>query len=234
MEPNTRSDRGIGDGAEPESTTSLAAVMFDRLRQDILSGDLKPGQLLSERELVERLGSSRTPIRYALARLQEQGLLCSQARRGYLVSLVTLHDVAEVLQLRTLLEGEAAALAAGRISRVECKKLEQLASVTYVPGEQESYREFVRANREFHETIARASGNSRLARLISNLLDDMQRVISATVALSYRIGEMQDSHKSIARAISRRNSMAARRAVARAMQSSQRHIVEALGLGSAS
>jgi DNA-binding GntR family transcriptional regulator len=208
----------------------LGTSLYERLREEILTGAVRPGQLISERALVEQYGASRTPIRYAVARLQEMGFLTSQGRRGYVVSVVGIQEIAEILFLRTLLEGAAAEQAARFITEEELENLTRLAGASYVPGDATSYGKFVRANREFHLAIAGASRNARLRRLIGALLDDMDRVIAATVALSYRVGDMQQDHRTIVESLARRDPEEARRVVQAAMEASRRRIAEALRL----
>lgn len=212
------------------SASPLATSLYERIREEILTGRLRPGQLISERELVEQHGASRTPIRYALARLQELGLLTPHGRRGYVISIVGFQEIGEILFLRTLLEGAAAEEAARWITEEQLKNLTRLAEVAYVPGDPTSYGKFVRANREFHLAIAEASRNVRLRKLIGALLDDMDRVISATVALSYRVGEMQEDHRTIVEALARRDPQEAKRVVHLAVDASRRRIAEALQL----
>lgn len=83
-----------------------------RLRELILDGDLSPGQRLSELAVVERLGVSRTPVRAALARLQEEGLVEALTSGGYAVRAFSEQEVNEAIELRGVLEGLAARLAA--------------------------------------------------------------------------------------------------------------------------
>jgi len=146
------------------------------------------------------------------------------------VSSLNISDVAEILYMRTLLEGAAAELAAGHATERELMLLERLADEVYQVGDPVSYTRFVSTNREYHLAIARASGNRRLERAIGGLLDDMQRVITATVSLSYRMNEMQRDHRSIVHALRQRQPDAARRMVETHMRSSRDRIGEALRL----
>jgi len=207
---------------------SLNDSLFRRIKADILSGVLVPGQLISERQLEDRFRRSRTPIRHALARLNEQDLLTVHPRRGYVVSTLNIADVAEVFYMRTLLEGAAAALAATHVTERELALLERLAGKSYRPGDTASHARFVKSNRTFHLTIARASRNGRLEKAIEGLLDDMQRVITTTVALSSQMDAMQRDHRRITYALRRREPDSAREAVEAHMHSSRVRIGEAL------
>jgi len=92
-------------------------LAYDAIRAKILSGEFPPGSTLSEAELASLLGISRTPVREALQRLQEDGLATILPRRGALVRILTLPEVREILLVREALEGLAARLAATHISR---------------------------------------------------------------------------------------------------------------------
>jgi DNA-binding GntR family transcriptional regulator len=225
-----RAGSGPRATSAPSADGALGVSLYQRLKGDILSGQLKPGQIVSERGLVERLGGSRTPMRYALARLQEQGLITGEGRRGYSVTPVGLQDVAEVVLLRRVLEGTAAELAARRITEDELVAIERLAQLVFTPDDADGFARFVRINRDFHLAIARASGNARLVRAIAGLLDDMRRVITVTVSRSYDLKAMQREHQAIAAALRRRDPAAAKRAVGTALGAGGQRIVRALNL----
>jgi len=171
-------------------------------------------------------------MRHALARLQEQGLISRAGRRGYSVTVLGLQDVAEILFLRTLLEGAAAELAAKRISDEELRELERLARKTYAPGDRVGYARFVRVNRKFHLLLAQASGNTRLVRAIAGLLDDMRRVITGTVTRTHQVAAMQHEHRAVVATLRRRDPAAAKAAVIAALTAGQQRIVEGLSLAS--
>ena len=98
------------DLAEPSQTVRVQL----RLRELILGGELKPGARIAELTLVERLGASRTPIRMALVRLQEEGLLEALPHGGFAVKDFSESDIHDAIELRGTLEGLCARLAAER------------------------------------------------------------------------------------------------------------------------
>ena len=98
------------DLAEPSQTVRVQL----RLRELILGGELKPGARIAELTLVERLGASRTPIRMALVRLQEEGLLEALPHGGFSVKDFSEYDIHDAIELRGTLEGLCARLAAER------------------------------------------------------------------------------------------------------------------------
>jgi len=159
--------------------------VYHALRREILTLALAPGQVLVEGAVARRFGVSKTPVREALALLQQDGLVESLPRRGYLVTGITVRDVHELCEVRAALEGAAAELAATRITPAELKALEALLVPPHVSVDGKTLRRHLEGNRRFHVAIARASGNQRLARLVGRTLDEMTRLI----AMGYETGE---------------------------------------------
>ncbi|MFC0410898.1 GntR family transcriptional regulator [Roseomonas elaeocarpi] len=145
----------------------LTLQALHQLRQEILSCDLLPGATLSETAASQRLGLGKAPIRAALARLAEEGLVGSVARRGWVVSLITIRDIHEVFDLRLLLEPEGARRAAARTDPSARRQLEALLSAEAPPD-----------SRALHQAIAVLSGNTRLAQGVSRLLDESSRMLA--------------------------------------------------------
>ncbi len=164
------------------------------LRSDILSTRLPPGETVSEASVAARLGLGKAPIRAALARLSEEGLIVSVPRRGWVVSLVTIRDIHEVFDLRLLLEPEAARRAAGRVDAAALARLDGVCAAGYRPGDAQSALAFLGANRAFHVAVADLAGNARLARSIGRLLDESTRMLVLGLSRRDRTGEMQHEH----------------------------------------
>ena len=140
------------------------------LHKSIVSGEIKPTEIINEGDLAQRYSVSRTPVREALLHLVADGLLTAVPRAGYIVTPITIQDVQEAFHLREILEIEAVRLATPHITEKELAILEKN-KIGIPPELNPPY------NREFHSVIARASGSKRLARLISQLLDEMERII---------------------------------------------------------
>lgn len=155
--------------------TSLRDQVARVLRDEILSGGLKPGSVLNEKVLAERLGVSKTPVREALTLLDHEGLIQTLPRKGYFVSPVTIQDISDAFGLRMILESAAAEMAATKITNEEIEELSRLSSEfdsTENPTEQ------LDLNLRFHDYIGRLSGNDRLASLIRQLHLEMKRMIA--------------------------------------------------------
>ena len=107
-------------------TTTSAAQVFAQLMREILSGTLRPREQLSEREVVQRFGVSRTPAREALARLHAKGFLSRGARGAAVVRDIGRAELAELYALRLRLEGWAAALTVAHITPTEIARLQEI------------------------------------------------------------------------------------------------------------
>ena len=156
---------------------NLSDTAHARIRRAIVRLELPPGAAISEQQLVDDFGLTKAAVRSALARLRNDGLLESAPRRRHVVTQVTLRDVREVYDLRVAIEPMAAERAAGHM---EASALRRLRELTAAPPDLElaaSVDRFLTANRELHVGVAAAAGSGRLLRIVSQLVDDSERVI---------------------------------------------------------
>jgi DNA-binding GntR family transcriptional regulator/predicted metal-dependent enzyme (double-stranded beta helix superfamily) len=168
------------DRAPKSDRPLLNEVAFDRIKRDILTCLLGPGEQVTEAQLAERYQMGRAPIRAALLGLAQVGLVRAIPRRGYLIAPITTQDVQDVTQIRLLLEPTAAKLASGRLSEADLKRMESLCAVKCAPVEKFGARA-IAAHRELHMLIAHACGNQRLTDAISTLYDDVERLMQLGV-----------------------------------------------------
>lgn len=190
---------------------SLKDEVYKAIRENIINGSFCPGDLLKERELAEVYGVSKTPVREALSLLEQENLVEAIPRAGYMVTHITMRDVQEAYQLRLALETEAIRLAAERITEEEIKALEERADAA-------SAEEMRVRNREFHLIIAQASGNSRLAKLIEQLLDEMDRMMALDPHIFSPTGPYE--HTTMLEALKSRDAQLAQKAM-------RKHVEEA-------
>ncbi|UFN51079.1 GntR family transcriptional regulator [Roseomonas sp. OT10] len=184
-----------------EAPPSLTDRAVSQLRRDILACRLQPGETLSEAGTAQRLGLGKAPIRAALARLAEEGLIQAVPRRGWVVSLVTIRDIHEVFDLRLVLEPEAARRAAGRVDASALHRLDDVCACGYRPEDEESTLAFLDANKAFHVAVAELSGNGRLARQVDRLLDESTRMLVLGLRRRDRTGEMAHEHHALVAAM---------------------------------
>lgn len=211
-----------------EPPASLTGQAVAALRREILTTRLLPGSSLSEASAAQMLGLGKAPVRAALARLAEEGLVQAVPRRGWIVSLVTIRDIHEVFGLRLLLEPEAARRAAGRVDAALLHRLDAVCACGYQPEDEDSTHAFLDANKAFHVTIAELSGNGRLARQIDRLLDESTRMLALGLRRRDRTGEMAHEHHQLIEALALGHAEEAARIMRGQVEASRRMVLDAL------
>jgi len=162
----------------------LRDVVFNTLRQGILTGVLKPGERLMEIHLAERLGVSRTPIREAIRMLELEGLVTMVPRKGAEVAMISKQDLSDVLEVRRVLDALATELASKRISDEEKIKLENAEKEFADATKTMDAIKIAEADVKFHDVILQASKNKRLIQMMNNLAERIYR---------YRLEYIKDS-----------------------------------------
>lgn len=217
-----------GTARKKKKATSLTESVYAMLRKEILTCALAPGTEISEAELADRFKMSKTPVREALANLRAEGLVHSFPRRGYQIVPVTFGDMNELFDLRTILEAGAAELACKRITEPEIENLRKLADIAYDQSEPPSLENFIKANRDFHFAIARASGNERLFQLLAKQIDELERFFYLGARLRDVSTETQADHRQIVEVLSKRDPEAARDIMIRHNDITRQGLFEAL------
>ncbi len=175
----------------------LTDQAFDQIKNDIVWCRLQPGQAVSEAQLSEMYSLGKAPIRQALSKLAQEGLVIPVPRSGHLVAPVTLQSVNEVFELRMLLEPAAVEKACGNVDAARLRKLNAKCAAGYVPGDIASEMRFMEANRSFHMEISRSSGNSRLYSALSQIMDEMTRLLHLGFVIRERPEEMHQEHDAL-------------------------------------
>ena len=153
----------------------LRDVVFNTLRQGILTGELKPGERLMEIHLANKLGVSRTPIREAIRKLELEGLVTMIPRRGAEVAQITEKSLRDVLEVRRALDALSVELACDRINDEELAALGKACESFEKAVSTGDPKKIAQADVEFHNIIVKAAGNTRLVQLINNLSEQMYR-----------------------------------------------------------
>lgn len=157
---------------------SQADKVYARIKADIISHAIKPGEQIVNAQLVERYQVGTTPVREALQRLTQDRFVQPIPRFGYIVSPITVNYLQEMFELRAVLEVAAARLAAERASDEDLVVISDLAELNMADDETDDPRvAFLNADAQFHHAIANAAGNTRLTEMISRQLDEMTRVM---------------------------------------------------------
>lgn len=153
----------------------LRDVVFNTLRQAILTGELKPGERLMEIHLANRLGVSRTPIREAIRKLELEGLVTMIPRRGAEVAQITEKSMNDVLEVRRALDALCVELACDRISDEETEELKKACVGFEQAVKTKDAKKIAQADVALHDIIVHATGNQRLIQLVNNLSEQMYR-----------------------------------------------------------
>lgn len=163
----------------PENLTQQA---FRYIRDEIVRGKLDGRQHLTESYFAERFGISKSPIREALSRLESEGLITIVPRRGAYVVQLSMQDIEEIFELREALEALVAKDA------VLDEKILQRMRATVISAkrfrEENDKSNYIRADASFHTTLAEASSNSRLKKILENMRNQMLIVRARTFELS--------------------------------------------------
>lgn len=161
--------------ADAQQSMPLRDSVFYSLRKAILTGKLEPGERLTEVKLGKLLGTSRTPIREAIRKLELEGLVTIVPGSGARVARITVEDLQEVMEIRNALDQLSAGLASKRITEAEKIQLknacEEFAKCTETGDE----LEIAEADVRFHDVILKAAKNQKLAAVLNSLADNIYR-----------------------------------------------------------
>lgn len=183
---------------------------YEGIRSRIADGTYRGGDPLTEELLARAHGTSRTPVREALARLSQEGYVERVPRRGYFVCRITVQLVRDTFEVRRLLEGTTAARAAELATGEERERLATLAEYRFSTSDAVSFRRAEAANARFHLAIATASRNQLAAGLVKQCLMQMDRFIALGLDVAPLPEEATQDHHRIVRAIIERDPTAAR------------------------
>jgi DNA-binding GntR family transcriptional regulator len=153
----------------------LREQVYKNLKTSILNQSLPPGKRLVEERLAEELGTSRTPVREAIQKLEKEGLIHKLSKGGYAVSAITDEDIDEVFGIRGILEGYAAYLATTRVTDEDIRSLEEIVSKEEQCLKKGELEECIRLNTEFHDRLYRIAQSAKLYSIINDLRDYIYR-----------------------------------------------------------
>lgn len=183
----------------------LREIVFETLREAIISAVLKPGERLMEIQMAEEMGVSRTPVREAIRKLELEGFVVMVPRKGAYVAGISIKDIADVFEIRAAMEGLAAGLAAERITEEELEQLERILVKIGECVQNNDLEKLIEVDTEFHDTLYKACRNERLVQIVSNLREQIQRARTASLSTPGRSKYALEEHKKIVEAVSERN-----------------------------
>lgn len=184
---------------------SLEERVFVTLEEDILTGKFARGDSLGEKMLSERLGVSRTPVRSALARLSEEGLVESVANKGAVVIGITKEDIVDIYHIRMRLEGLASLIAASKITAEGLAELLESVELSEFYIKKNNPEKLKELDSEFHEAIYRATQNKPLCKTLSELHRKIKTYRKLSLTVPGRLERSVAEHREIYEAIASGN-----------------------------
>ncbi len=224
MATNPQNERKLRP-VELDSYKPLREVVFETLRDAIITQVLKPGERLMEIQLADEMGVSRTPVREAIRKLELEGLVVMVPRKGAYVAGVSLKDIHEVYEVRTALEMLAVSLAAERITPEELDALER--QVQRESEEEEKLdgsdiHNIIYIDSTFHDLLYQAAHNQRLVQFVNILQEQLQRFRAASLSRPGRSKTALEEHKQIVEALANRDAKRAAELARKHIQNAER------------
>lgn len=192
----------------------LSGNLFGELRKEILQGNLRTGSKLSEQQICDVYGLSRTPVREAFRQLEQEGLIEAIPNRGAYVMGLSTQDIHDLYDMRKAFEILAVEWAIQRITKVELEQLEESLEFMEFYTIRQEIEKMLTINMKFHEQIYRASHNRMLAQTLSTYQYYLKQTKSNSLYLDGYLEEVLIEHKAIVNAFVKKDSKAGAEAVA--------------------
>ncbi len=190
----------------------LREMVYEELKKQILTGEIIPGTRMMEVELAEEMGVSRTPIREAIRKLEKEGLVTIEPRRGAYASMISTEDMVEILEVRQDLEGLAAFFAAERMQPAQMEELKSISASYNDAVTRGSMEDMIKYDTRFHRIIVDSCHNKILVQMIEQLQELVLRFRYIYYDNFKRAENMPEEHDEILRAIQSKDKDRAREA----------------------
>ena len=192
---------------------SLTEKVYSLIKQAILNLQFSPGDTLVEADLAKMLGTSKTPVREALRRLETEGLVVITPYKGTAVSEIIPQDMKEIYEVRGALEGMLAWQAARILSDEQIKELEWLLSESERALQEGRISDSSSIGYQFHKVLINSVGHRRITMMLENLDDHLERFHRVLEKIPGRVARSVDEHRAVLTAIAKRDADAAYLAV---------------------
>ncbi|MCQ2386248.1 MAG: GntR family transcriptional regulator [Clostridia bacterium] len=206
-------------------TVSLADQVFDRLEGDILSGKYSRGEVLTETGLGADLGVSRTPIREALHRLEQEHII-EVSGKGIEVLGISAEDLEDIYAIRLAIEGHSAAACAKRITEGELETLKEALDLQEFYAQKQDADRIKYQDSRFHELVYRFSGSLIYYDTLLPLHKKAQKYRKVSVENVSRAASSVAEHREIYEAIAEKNAEKAEEAMTRHVKNAMNHILQ--------
>ena len=206
-------------------STSLADQVFEKLENDIIQGVYPRGELLTELKLVEQLGVSRTPIREALRRLEQERLI-EDTGKGSRVLGITVEDLEDIMNIRERIEGLVAYYAAKNITPEGLKELAHIVDLQEFYFSKHDKEHLRQVDDEFHDMICALSGRSVIADTLIPLMRKTRRYRRVAIDDWERTTKTMNEHRQMFEAIASGNADRAQELATAHIVEAKRHLIE--------
>ena len=184
---------------------SLRGRVFNKIREDILSGKYSQNEELKETSIGAELGVSRTPVREALRQLELEGLVNIVPNKGAYVNGISEKDIHDIYIIRSYLEGLCARWACEHITQDQIDELEEIVYLSEFHAKKEHHEQIVELDNKFHQLIYEASDSKILNHVLSDFHHYVQRIRKITLSSDNRAANSNKEHTAILDAIRQRD-----------------------------
>ena len=205
-------------------TISLAEQVFERLENDILVGKYQRGEVLTELKLVTDLGVSRTPVREALHRLEQEHII-EITPKGILILGVTEQDLKDIFAIRKRIEGLASAFAAQNMTEEQLAELKEALELQEFYVNKQDPEHIKTMDSRFHKLIYRYCGSAALNDTLLPLHKKVQKYRRASVEDKSRAKQSLSEHRAIFEAIAAKNAVLAEKCTTEHIANAEEHIL---------
>lgn len=207
----------------------LRDVVFNTLRNAILTGELSPGERLMEIKLADKLGVSRTPIREAIRKLELEGLVVNTPRKGAEVANISAEDLRDVLEVRRSLEVLAISLACEKMTDETLALLYENIDAFKHSIDAEATSDIASVDVTFHDISYKATGNNRLIQILNNISEQMYRYRFEYIKNKESWNRLVEEHMNIYEAIKNRDKDLAVKSILLHIDNQERDIRKKMG-----
>ena len=187
------------------SKISQKEKSYKGIKQAIISYEIKPGEPLIEKQIADKLGVSRTPVREALKELKSEGLVKIIPRKGAFVAEISSRDIEEIFLLREILECTAVKMAISRIKEEDLIEIESTFNSINDDIKGKNYKNILYADIKFHNFIVNSSGNRRLCQFLGMLNEQIYRLRKLSATVPSRLSSSLKEHEGILEALKKRD-----------------------------
>jgi DNA-binding GntR family transcriptional regulator len=198
-------DNNVIELSDRNDAAPLRRHVEDRLREVIVSGEFAPGERLRERELVERLGVSRTSLREALRQIEAEGLIKLEPNRGPVVATTSYEEVEQIYAARGVLEALACQLFAEHAAHSEVERLKQAYEALAQAARDNDAEQALKVKTAFYDIVFQGCGNAIVCQMLRQINNRIRLLRRLTLSQPDRLPDMASEIQELVDAIARRD-----------------------------